>query len=119
MRLSYINVFVADFHRALKFYGKTLGFKVLRQDSNFGYAAFDAGAVGLAIAVTEDAALLGRHTGVGFGVDDLIASHQALVARGVEFSMPPTKQPWGGFMAMFQDADGNSFYLDQIDYLEH
>ena len=28
--------------------------------------------------------------------------------------MPPTQQPWGGFMAMFTDPDGNVFYLDQL-----
>ncbi len=29
--------------------------------------------------------------------------------------MAPQKQPWGGFMALFADPDGNVFYLDQID----
>ena len=29
--------------------------------------------------------------------------------------MPPERQPWGGFMAMFRDPDGNTFYLDQLD----
>jgi predicted enzyme related to lactoylglutathione lyase len=28
--------------------------------------------------------------------------------------MPPTDQPWGGFMATFADPDGNVFYLDQL-----
>jgi len=28
--------------------------------------------------------------------------------------MKPSKQPWGGFMAMFADPDGNTFYLDEI-----
>jgi predicted enzyme related to lactoylglutathione lyase len=27
--------------------------------------------------------------------------------------MAPSKQPWGGYMAMFADPDGNIFYLDQ------
>ena len=34
--------------------------------------------------------------------------------KGVQFTMQPTKQPWGGFMAMFTDPDGNVFYLDQL-----
>ncbi len=29
--------------------------------------------------------------------------------------MPPTKQPWGGYMALFADLDGNIFYLDTED----
>ena len=64
---------------------------------------------------TDDANLVGRHTGVGFGVKDLTAAHRYLAAKGVDFWMPPEKQPWGGFMAMFRDPDGNSFYLDQLD----
>jgi len=32
--------------------------------------------------------------------------------------MTPTHQPWGGFMAMFKDPDGNTFYLDQ-PYVAH
>ena len=119
MVLSYINIFVRDLGRAVRFYGETLGFEELFQDADFGYASFQTGPVRLAVAVTDDETLLGRHTGIGFAVDDLIAAHQALAERGVEFSSPPEKQPWGGFMAMFLDADGNSFYLDQVDLESH
>ena len=35
-------------------------------------------------------------------------------AAGVSFEMPPSRQPWGGYMAMFKDPDGNLFYLDQV-----
>jgi predicted enzyme related to lactoylglutathione lyase len=28
--------------------------------------------------------------------------------------MGPGKMPWGGYMAMFMDPDGNEFYLDQL-----
>ena len=59
-------------------------------------------------------ALLGRQTGFGFGVRDLEAVHKELASRGVEFTMAPTRQPWGGFMSMFADPDGNVFYLDQV-----
>lgn len=29
-------------------------------------------------------------------------------------TMPPSKQPWGGYMALFADPDGNIFYLDSV-----
>jgi lactoylglutathione lyase len=45
-------------------------------------------------------------------VQDIDATYTALVAAGVEFDMPPTKQPWGGTLALFKDPDGNIFYLD-------
>ena len=41
-------------------------------------------------------------------------AYEELGARGVRFTMPPQEQPWGGFMAMFTDPDGNIFYLDQL-----
>ena len=119
MNLSYINIFVSDLGRAVQFYHGQLEFDLLFEDAEFGYASFETGPVRLAVAVTDDAALLGRHTGIGFAVSDLVAAHQALVEKGVKFSMPPEKQPWGGFMAMFTDADGNSFYLDQVDLEAH
>ncbi len=28
--------------------------------------------------------------------------------------MKPAKQPWGAVMAMFEDPDGNVFYLDEL-----
>lgn len=81
----------------------------------YGYAAFTAGAIKLAVVVPGpgQAAITGRHTGIGFEVGDLAAEHARLLASGVHFTMPPTRQPWGGFMAMFADPDGHVFYLDQ------
>lgn len=76
------------------------------------------GSLGLARVDPDDPeqrAQTGRHTRVGFMVPDLVATHRELVARGVTFTMPPEKQPWCGFMAIFADPDQNLFYLDQID----
>ena len=47
-------------------------------------------------------------------VDDLVAEHARLKALGVEFTMEPSKQPWGGFMAMIADPDRNILYLDEV-----
>ena len=47
-------------------------------------------------------------------VPDLNAAYEQLKAKGVRFTMVPTKQPWGGFMATFADPDGNVFYLDEL-----
>ena len=115
MKLWYVNLFVSDFERALAFYEGTLGFTARRKDAAFGYAAFATADVLFAIVQANDASLVGRHTGIGFGVEDLVASHRELAAKGVEFTMSPEKQPWGGFMAVFRDPDGNTFYLDQLD----
>ncbi len=118
-QLWYVNVFVSDLKRAVEFYQNTLGLPLQFQEERFGYASFAPEGVRLGIARVdpnqpESSSLVGRHTGVGFGVPDLSAAYEQLKARGVRFTMVPTKQPWGGFMATFADPDGNIFYLDQL-----
>jgi predicted enzyme related to lactoylglutathione lyase len=114
----YVNVFVSDLERAIDFYEKKLGLELRHAAREHGYAAFTAGPVGLGLAQVEqgapEAGLVGRHTGVGLGVPDLASAYEQLRGRGVRFTQPPEKQPWGGFMAMLADPDGNVFYLDQL-----
>jgi len=117
-RIWYVNVFVSDLERSIEFYGSTLGLALHHAAREHGYASFAAGTVGLGLAQVRsdspEAGLVGRHTGVGLGVADLEKSYEELRGRGVHFTMPPEKQPWGGFMAIFSDPDGNRFYLDQL-----
>jgi predicted enzyme related to lactoylglutathione lyase len=42
--------------------------------------------------------------------DNVEQTHQELTTRGVTFTAPPQKAPWGTF-AMFKDPDGNTFVL--------
>lgn len=116
MQISYVNIFVTDLDRAVEFYRDKLGFALQFSSPEHGYASFAAGAIrlGVARAGGDQASLVGRHTGVGLAVADLEAEHTRLAGLGVQFTMPPTRQPWGGFMAMISDADGNVFYLDQV-----
>jgi predicted enzyme related to lactoylglutathione lyase len=118
-QLWYVNVFVSDLSRAVAFYRDTLGLPLQFAEEKFGYASFSPEGIRLGLAAVDPSSpdaskLVGRHTGVGFGVPDLDAAHQQLVAKSVHFTMAPTKQPWGGYMATFADPDGNIFYLDQL-----
>ena len=119
MKLAYVNLYVTDLARSVEFFEKTLGLGLQFSDTNFGYASLEAGPVrmGLAQIDSEDEdqrALTGRQTGFGFAVSDLTAAHAELESKGVTFTMKPSKQPWGGFMALFSDPDGNTFYLDEL-----
>jgi predicted enzyme related to lactoylglutathione lyase len=116
LQIAYVNVFVSDLDRAIAFYQGALGLDLQMSAPEHGYTSLSAGAVrlGLAVPGPGEAALVGRHTGVGFEVTDLETEHARLSALGVSFTMPPTRQPWGGFMALVADPDGNVFYLDQI-----
>jgi len=118
-RLWYVNVFVSDLKRSIEFYRDVLGLPLQFQEERFGYASFtpEGARFGLAridASDPESRSLLGRHTGVGWGVPDLKTAHEELKVKGVRFTMAPTQQPWGGFMATFADPDGNLFYLDQL-----
>ena len=118
-RIWYVNVFVADFNATVDFYEKQLGLPLKYKDDKFGYASFATAGAGFAVARVDPEApkmrqLVGRHTGIGFGVPDLQRAYEELRAKGVQFTMPPTKQPWGGVLATFTDPEGNVFYLDQL-----
>ncbi|MDA9064310.1 VOC family protein [Pseudomonadales bacterium] len=119
MQIDYVNVFVSDLDQAVDFYQEKLGLVLQSSEPQSGYASFAAGPVRLGIAVADDTqqALIGRHTGIGFSVKNLQQDYERLAALGVTFLMLPTKQSWGGFMAMFNDPDGNHFYLDQIEVM--
>lgn len=116
MQIAYVNIFVSNLDASISFFTATLGMTLLHSSNEHGYAAFDAGPVqlGLAVAGADQVDLVGRHTGVGFATSDLEADHARLTKAGVRFPMPPTRQPWGGFMAVFEDPDQNRFYLDQV-----
>lgn len=111
-RVAYVTVAVSDLDRAVAFFRDRVGLVLKFSDADFGYAEFDTPGAGFAVA--RDPERAGRHTGIGFAVEDLDTAHARLSDAGVEFTRPPTREPWGGYMAIFADPDGNTFYLDQV-----
>jgi len=119
MEIAYVNLFVSEIDRSVEFYETKLGLTLEFSDSEHGYASLKAGPIRLGLSLpgpdnTDHADLLGRHTGIGLAVTDLVAEHKRLVGLGVRFTMEPEKQPWGGFMALVADPDGNLLYLDEV-----
>ena len=112
MRLGYINIFVSNLARSVQFYTEVLGFELGAFEPEFGYAPLKGTTVPMALAEDLSGQFLGGHTDVGMIVDDLDAAYQTLSAEGVHFDLVPTRQSWGGDLALFQDPDGNIFYLD-------
>jgi predicted enzyme related to lactoylglutathione lyase len=116
-RVWYATVFVKDFPRALAFYRDTLGLPLRFADEGYKHASFATeGALFSLQGVDDEQAktFVGRHTGVGFGTADLDGEHARLKAKGVTFTQAPTKMPWGGYLSLFSDPDGNVLYLDQL-----
>lgn len=115
-KVEYANVFATDVAPVVDFLSRHFGFTVLHAADD--YTALSAGSISLGVAKVDtadphQASLVGVHTGVGIMVDDLDAAHAALADAGVEFSLPPTRYPWGGYMALVTDPAGNVYYLDQ------
>jgi predicted enzyme related to lactoylglutathione lyase len=118
VRVWYATVYVRDFASALAFYRDVLGLPLRFADEEFGFASFATAGAGFTIAKIDAAdpeqrTLVGRHTGIAFGVDDLEKSYEAWRAKGVAFPLPPTKQPWGGTLAQLSDPEGNLLTVDQ------
>ncbi len=115
--IGYINVHVRDLDRAVAFYRDVLGFELEFSDASFHYARFNAGGLrfGVASGGADEAsgeAPADRHSGISIRVDDVDTAYGEMKTKGARFTMAPSRQPWGGYMAMFADPDGNVFYLD-------
>ncbi|CAD5374025.1 VOC domain-containing protein [Rubrivivax sp. A210] len=119
MELQTARVFVNNLAAARHFYAELLGLPIKADGSTYGYCVFKAGSTDLVIeSVAEDApheekVLVGRFTGLSFTVQDVVAKHQELAARGVSFTGLPEKQRWGGILATLQDPAGNELQVVQ------
>jgi predicted enzyme related to lactoylglutathione lyase len=118
-RIVHITIFGRDLQRMLAFYRDILGLTVTAEDDAFHYASLDGGGLRIGLSAGEPGPnatfKLGGLTGIGFGVPDVDAAYESLKAKGVTFTMPPKRQPWGGYMGMFVDHDGNEFYLQPLE----
>ena len=102
-KLTHVIEFVADMDRAVTFYRDTLGLQLKFQSA--GWSEFSTGETTLALHPASEKNPAGK-VELGFGVPDLQQFHAELTSRGVEFSMPPKKQDFGGTLAQFVDSEG-------------
>jgi predicted enzyme related to lactoylglutathione lyase len=114
--VKFVSIPTVDQDRALKFWTEQVGFRVLTDQP------FDATQrwIELRVGTSETRLVLfrfdeqGLEPGSAFNgalaCDNVERTYDELMARGVQFVAPPTKQPWGTF-AMFKDPDGNQFVL--------
>jgi predicted enzyme related to lactoylglutathione lyase len=103
VRLSYIIEFVADMDRAIKFYRDVIGLPLKFQSP--GWSEFATGEITLALHPASEKNPAGRLE-MGFNVPDLQQFHTELTGNGVQFTMPPARQDFGGMLAQFVDSEG-------------
>jgi predicted enzyme related to lactoylglutathione lyase len=115
--VKFVSIPVTDQDKALDFYTQKLGFGILTdQPMAPGQQRWIElkipGAETKVVLFTPDGHedRIGSFQNVTFTADNVAGTHAELSARGVEFSQPPTSQPWGTF-AVFKDLDGNQFVL--------
>ena len=98
------------------FYRDTVGLTP-RSDRD-GFINFAWGGIRLTIARHSEVAGENRDPlryMVNLAVADIHGVHGRLTGAGVHFSRPPEQEPWGGWIATFNDPDGNTIQLMQTE----
>ena len=103
MKLGYVIKFVGDMDRAVKFYRDTLGLPLKFQSPEWSEFATGETTLGLHPASEKNPA---GSVELGFGTPDLQKFYEEMGAKGVQFTMPPTKQDFGASLAQFVDSEG-------------
>jgi predicted enzyme related to lactoylglutathione lyase len=103
MKLTYVIKFVADMDRAVAFHRDTLSLPLKFTSPH--WSEFATGETTLALHPASEKNPAGS-VEIGVGVPDLQKFYEEASAKGVAFSMPPTKQDFGGMLAQFVDSEG-------------
>ena len=127
MRITMAGIFVDDQDKARRFYTDVLGFQV-EKNAAYGSGAqrwltvvsAESPGLELALGFADDSAVAFQKAlreqgkpATALRTDDCRRDYEKLVARGVRFTMEPTKQPYGGTDAVFDDTCGNLICLHQ------
>jgi|SRR5215468_2073538 len=89
--------------KAVRFYRDALGLQLKFESP--GWSEFATGETILALHLDSVKNPAGTIE-LGFSVADVEAFYQEMSAKGVPFTMPPTKQDFGGVLAQFTDSEG-------------
>ena len=114
-QVQIVSVPVSDQERDKDFYLSTLGFE-LRREAPFGdgtrwiEVAPEGSTASLTLVTWFESMPPGSLQGLVVATDDIRATHEELLSRGVPFDFPPTEMP-GGTQAVFRDPDGNCLVL--------
>jgi predicted enzyme related to lactoylglutathione lyase len=108
-RIKFTSIPVQDQDRALEFYTKKLGLKVFT-DQTMG----DSRWIELQVPRAETLIVLFKQPNHNpaempaavFVADNVQSTYEELKAKGVTFTQPPRKEPWGEH-AILKDSEGN------------
>ena len=115
-RIKFLGIAVRDQDRALKFYTDKLGFRILTDQAfsdtqRWIELSIPGAETGVVLFTPEDhEGRIGTFVHTSWEVDNIDKTYDELLGRGVEFTGPPQKQPWGTF-AILKDSEGNQIVL--------
>ena len=115
VQVESVSVPVSDQEQAKAFYVDTLGFEVLvdntwREGMRWSEVAPHNSATSLMLVSWSACMLPGMYRVIVLAAEDVQAIHDELLAKGIDFELPPTETPRGR-QAMFRDPDGNALLL--------
>ena len=97
-RIKFTSVPVLDQSRALEFYTKKLGLEIFTDQTMGDMCWIELqvpGAETLLVLFKAPGHQPGEMPAVVFVADNVKTTYEELKARGVEFTVPPKKEPWG------------------------
>src|SRR5215468_7077946 len=137
LRLNFVTLWVRDQERSRRFFVEKLFFEaivdtptpeggrwIIVAPTAAGWLTGTGGAgfSGIALVVPPEGCAeqqrIGQNTGFSFLTEDVRGIFEAWSGRGVRFPVPPMEPAWGSGRArysLFEDVDGNSFSLIEID----
>ncbi len=112
--VKFVSIPVSDQERALAFYTEVLGFRLLTDQPfneeqrwlELGIPGADTRVVLFRFGEMKPGGMLN----IALWTDDVEGTAKELMAKGVQFAMPPTKQHYGT-TSVFLDPDGNRMVL--------
>ena len=114
--IKFASIPVTDQNRALEFYTKKLGFRIVTDgpfDDNQRWIELGIPRAETKVVLftpDEHKKMIGGFMNISFMTDDVEKTANEMKARGVEFVQEPQTADWGT-AAIFQDPDGNKFVL--------
>jgi predicted enzyme related to lactoylglutathione lyase len=129
MKIKLASIYVDDQEKALRFYTDVMGFAKGADITQGPYrwltvaSSEEPDGAQLQLAPNDNPAAKAyqqamfqqNQPAANFYSDDVEADFQRMKTRGAEFTVPPTKAPWGS-MAVLNDTCGNLIQLTQLSW---
>ena len=112
-----VTLHVSNLQQSTRFYQETLGLN--KKYEYPSYVGFECGGVEIGL-IPREKLETGKDTpSIQFLVESVDEACRMLKEKGVEFTVEPHDEPWGGRQARFLDPDGNILELTQIDWKKY